>query len=101
MYLNFSAHFILFFQTSGNRNCLEKSPPPCEDDKNIRALNYFFQVMQTEIDKKEESPVEESSVVESQSAPETSNIEVNEEEPPHEKVKIKNLNGICKSSVEI
>ena len=45
--------------------------------------------MKTEIERKEDSIVEEPSAAESQFAPETSNIELNEEEPPREKVKLK------------
>ena len=50
--------------------------------------------MRTEIEERGEAIVEETSVVENQSALETSNIEVNEEEPPHEKVTINKLNII-------
>ena len=48
--------------------------------------------MRTEIEKREEAIVEQTNVVESECPPETSNIEVNEEEPPHEKVTINTVN---------
>ena len=43
--------------------------------------------MKTEVGGKEENIIEETGAVESHSAPDTSNIEVKEEEPPREKVK--------------
>lgn len=52
---------------------------------------YFFQGTKAEIIKEEEDIIVENTdnVVETVSAPELSNIEVKEEEPPREKVKRK------------
>ena len=53
---------------------------------------FFFQGTKAEIIKEEEDIIVENTdnVVETVSAPELSNIEVKEEEPPREKVKRKN-----------
>lgn len=45
--------------------------------------------MKTETERTEDNVAEEPEVIENQSAPNTSKIEVNEEEPPREKVKAK------------
>lgn len=93
MYLNFSTCFSLFFQTCGHHNSFSATPVS-RRWKHLGFNLYFFQGMRTEIEKREEAIVEQTSVVESQCPPETSNIEVNEEEPPHEKEAINTVNYI-------
>lgn len=50
--------------------------------------------MRTEPERREERIVEEPYIVDNRSTPEASNIEVNEEEPRREKVKLK-LKFLC------
>ena len=63
-------------------------------DENIVCINYFcFQGTKTEIEEEEEDITvgESNNIVETHSAPEISNIEVKEEEAPHDKVNIEIL----------
>lgn len=64
----------------------QQTESPCGVDKLLNfSPSKLNQGMKTEVGGKEENIIEETGAVESHSAPDTSNIEVKEEEPPREK----------------